>query len=163
MMSLEPEWFSSIYGLLFLAGQALAALALAIIGLSLLEKRNRVDGGRVQNLNDLGNLLLACVMVWAYFSFSQFLIIWSANIPEEAVWYVHRSQGGWQYVGTFLIAIQFAIPFVLLLWRRVKRTAELLIVVAAFILFGRVFDLVWLYCLHGILIASISTGSIWLS
>jgi hypothetical protein len=144
LMSLEPEWFSSIYGLLFIARQGLAALALAIIGLWFLSKSNGANSDWTQAFNDLGNLLLGFVMIWAYFSFSQFLIIWSANIPEEAIWYYHRSQGGWLYVGMFLIAFHFAIPFFLLLSRQAKRKAQILGALASLIFFTRLVDLYWL-------------------
>jgi hypothetical protein len=144
MMSLEPEWYSSIYGLLFIIGQALAGLAVAIIGLRLLAKHYAAEGDWTQSFNDLGNFLLGFVMIWAYFSFSQFLIIWSANIPEEAIWYVHRSQGGWLNVGLFLIVFHFALPFFLLLARRVKRQAQLLTALAVLIFCSRWVDLFWL-------------------
>jgi hypothetical protein len=144
MMSLEPEWYSSIYGLLFIIGQGLAGLALAIIGLRLLAQRYNTAADWTQAFNDLGNFLLGFVMIWAYFSFSQFLIIWSANIPEEAVWYVHRSQGGWLNVGIFLVAFHFALPFFLLLSRRVKRKAQLLTALALLIFCTRWVDLFWL-------------------
>lgn len=144
MMSLEPEWFSSIYGLLFIAGQALAALALAIIGLRHLSDANESPAAWIDQFNDLGNFLLGFVMIWAYFAFSQFLIIWSANIPEEALWYYHRSQGGWLSVGIFLIALHFVLPFFLLLSRQIKRKAQLLTALAALIFAARVIDLFWL-------------------
>lgn len=147
LMSLEPEWFSSAYGLIIIAGQGLAALALAIIGLQLISTniQGRAEtAGWTQSFNDLGNFLLGFVMIWAYLSFSQFLIIWSANIPEEAVWYYHRSQGGWLEVGMVLVASHFVLPFLLLLSRRVKRRAQWLTVVAALILLTRWVDLYWL-------------------
>lgn len=144
MMSLEPEWFSSIYGLLFMAGQGLAALALAIIALRHLGQANARTAAWTEQFNDLGNFLLGFVMIWAYFAFSQFLIIWSANIPEEALWYYHRSQGGWLEVGLFLIALHFVLPFFLLLSRQIKRKARLLVALAALILVARVVDLFWL-------------------
>lgn len=143
LMSLEPEWFSSIYGLLFIAGQGLAAVALAIIGLRLLPDP-AAPGDWTQSFNDLGNFLLGFVMIWAYFSFSQFLIIWSANIGEEAIWYYRRSQGGWLNVGILLIGLHFALPFLLLLSRKVKRTARWLTILAVLILAARLIDLYWL-------------------
>ena len=91
--------------------------------------------------NDLGNFLLGFVMIWAYFAFSQFLIIWSADIPEEALWYYHRSQGGWLGVGIFLIALHFVLPFFVLLARQVKRRARLLTAVAVLIFVARIVDL----------------------
>jgi len=148
MMSLEPEWFSSIYGVLFIVGQVLAALALAVIGLRLFSKHSSIDevagSSWVNHFNDLGNFILGFVMIWAYISFSQFLIIWAANLPEEAVWYFHRSQGGWQWVGIFLILFHFALPFLLLLSRFIKRSIALLSILAVLIFFVRLVDLFWL-------------------
>ena len=144
MMSLEPAWASSIYGLLFIIGQALAALSLALIGLRVLTRRYGDGAEIIKSFNDLGNFMLGFVMIWAYFAFSQFLIIWSANIPEEAIWYVHRTHGGWQGVGLFLIAFHFVLPFFLLLSRRVKRQAQLLMALAVLILCVRLVDLFWL-------------------
>ncbi len=177
LMSLEPEWFSSIYGILFIVGQVLAALAFAVIMLAWSHRQasvERVAGSAWANhFNDLGNFILAFVMIWAYISFSQFLIIWSANLPEEAVWYYHRSQGGWQWVGLALILFHFALPFFLLLSRRIKRQALLLVILAAFIFFMRWVDLFWLmvpafhpqglhlHWLDGV--APIAIGGIWLA
>jgi hypothetical protein len=144
LMSLEPEWFSSIYGLVFMVGQALAALALAIIGLSLLAKRQATSSDWVGYFNDLGNFLLGLVMIWAYVSFSQFLVIWSANLPDEVAWYYHRSQGGWQWLGMLLIAFHFVLPFLLLLSQLVKRKMQLLAIVASLVIGARLADLYWL-------------------
>lgn len=144
LMSLEPEWFSSIYGLLFIAGQALAALSFAIIGLRLLAKEKGTGQTWVKSFNDLGNFLLGFVMIWAYFTYSQFLVIWSADIPEEGIWYYHRMQGGWQNVALFLIAVHFVLPFVLLLARGLKRNPQWLMMVAALIFLARLVDLYWL-------------------
>ncbi|MBI1881548.1 MAG: hypothetical protein HYR94_25485 [Chloroflexi bacterium] len=145
LMSLEPAWYSSIYGVLFMVGQVLAALAFAVIGLNWLSKcRPLAELVSRSEFNDLGNFMLGFVMIWAYISFSQFLIIWSANIPEEAVWYVHRSQGGWQWVGVLLILFQFVLPFLVLLSRRAKRQAWLLSILAMLIIGMRLVDLFWL-------------------
>lgn len=144
LMSLEPEWFSSIYGLLFIAGAGLATLAVAILGLAWVARQQEIDDGWVQPFNDLGNFLLGFVMIWAYFSFSQFLIIWSANIPEEAVWYAHRIQGGWQNVAMVLISLHFILPFLLLLSRSIKRRTSWLVGLAILVLAARVIDLIFL-------------------
>ena len=125
LMSLEPHWFSTIYGVLILGGQGLSALALLIAVIVWLSRRPPLDRIVVpSHLHDLGNLLLAFVMLWAYFSFSQFLIIWSGNLPQEITWYMHRTQTSWRYVGTALIAFHFAVPFLLLLSRTVKRHGD---------------------------------------
>ena len=144
MMSLEPTWFSSIYGLLFLAGQVVAGISLAVIGLHLSSRELSAGQQPIQSFNDLGNLLLASVMIWAYFAFSQYLIIWSANIPEEAVWYAHRSGGGWQWVALALIGLHFVLPFALLLSRSVKRNPRVLVWLAGLLFLARAVDLYWL-------------------
>jgi hypothetical protein len=131
VMALEPEWYSSIFGVLVATGQVLAGFAFAVAVL-LLPAEVRSQGGAIEPdvLNDLGNLLLAFVMLWAYMSFSQFLIIWSGNLPEEVVWYLKRSQGGWAWVAGALAVFSFALPFLLLLSRAVKRDARRLAAVA---------------------------------
>lgn len=144
LMSLEPEWYSSIYGLIYIAGAVLGALALAIIGLRYTVRRSTDAHDWVQAYNDLGNFMLALVMVWAYFSLSQFIIIWSANLQEEATWYLHRMQGVWAIFAILLFAFDFAIPFLALLARSVKRRAQVLTGVAVIILVGRYLDLYWL-------------------
>ena len=95
-------------------------------------------------LNDYGNLLLVFTMLWAYLSFSQFLIIWGANLQDEVPWYLSRARGSWAYVGMLLIIFHFAVPFFLLLMRFVKRRAEMLSVVAALLLTMSVVDIFWL-------------------
>lgn len=144
LMSLEPEWFSSIYGLLFIIGQALAALAFAIIGLGLIARAQGTTATWVNSFNDLGNFLLGFVMIWAYFTYSQFLIIWSADLPEEGIWYYHRTGGGWQTVALVLIALHFVLPFVLLLSRPLKRNVTSLMAVALLVFLARLVDLYWL-------------------
>jgi hypothetical protein len=119
LMSLEPHWFSTIYGVLILGGQGLSALAFLIIVLVWLSRRPPLDRiVAASHFHDLGNLMLAFVMLWAYFSFSQYLIIWSGNLPAEIGWYLHRLQTGWRAVGLALILFHFAAPFVVLLSRR---------------------------------------------
>ncbi len=145
-MSLEPEWFSTIWGLLIMVGWGLTALAFAICMEAYFVKHDARLGAVYQprHLHDHGKLLLAFVMLWSYFSFSQFLIIWSANLPEEITWYLHRLRGGWQYVALFIIFFHFALPFVILLSRSLKRHAGKLVLVALLVLGARVVDLFWL-------------------
>jgi hypothetical protein len=145
VMSLEPHWYSTIYGIAFILGHALTALAAAILvaaGLSRVEPLSRVATSEV--FHDLGNLLLALVMLWAYVAFSQFLIIWSGNLPEEIPWYLRRTRGGWGIVAAMLILFHFAVPFLLLLSRAVKRNVRALGIVAGVILILRVVDLYWI-------------------
>ena len=145
LMSLEPHWFSTIYGVLVMGGQGLAAMAFLIIVLVWLGRRPPLD--RIvmpTHFHDLGNLMLAFVMLWAYFSFSQYLIIWSGNLPLEISWYQHRVDTSWRLVGLSLIVFHFAVPFVLLLSRAMKREAASIVKVALLVLAVRVIDLFWL-------------------
>src|SRR5438093_8025003 len=145
LMSLEPHWFSTIYGVLMIGGQGLSAMAFLIVALVWLSRRKPLDATIVPaHFHDLGNLMLAFVMLWAYFSFSQYLIIWSGNLPEEIAWYLHRLQTGWRFVGLTLVLFHFAVPFSLLLSRAVKRQAEILVKVAIGVLIARLIDLFWL-------------------
>jgi hypothetical protein len=145
LMSLEPHWFSTIYGVLIIGGQGLSAIAFLIVVLVWLSRRPPLQAIVVPaHFNDLGNLMLAFVMLWAYFSFSQYLIIWSGNLPEEIAWYVHRLQTGWREIGVALVVFHFAVPFVLLLSRFVKRNASTILRVAAGVLVLRLVDLFWL-------------------
>ncbi len=144
-MSLEPEWYSTMYGLIHIAGQAVSGLAFALVVVAALgdcEPWSRIV--TPQRLNDLGNLLLASVMFWAYCSFFQYLVIWSGNLPEENSWYVHRSQDGWQYLAMGLMMLHFAVPFLLLLSRYLKRQKADLARIAALLLVMRFADLYWL-------------------
>jgi hypothetical protein len=144
-MSLEPHWFSTVYGLMFIVGQGLSALAFVILLVMTLGKSQPLAGVlRPQHYHDLGNLTFAFTLLWAYIGFSQFLIVWSGNLPEENVWYLHRFQGGWEVVAIFLLAFHFAVPFLLLLSRRTKRNIQVLAGVAVWILLMRYFDLYWL-------------------
>jgi hypothetical protein len=145
LMSLEPHWYSTIYGALIMGGQGLSALAFLIVTIVWLSGRPPLD--RIiatSHFHDIGNLTLAFVMLWAYFSFSQYLIIWAGNLPAEIAWYQHRLQTGWRAIGVGLILFHFAAPFVLLLSRVVKRTPDLLVKVAIGVLIVRLVDLFWL-------------------
>jgi len=145
VMSLDPEWFSTIFGLLMLIGQGVLALAFLItvgVYLSGREPMDRVY--QPKYFHDLGKLLLAAVMVWAYFSFSQLLIIWSGNLPEEIPWYLERFRGQWRWLGVALILLNFALPFLLLLSRDLKHNRRRLMAVAWLLIAMRFVDLLWL-------------------
>jgi len=145
VMSLEPHWYSTIYGLLFIVGQALTTLAFAIVVLSLLtEQKPLSEVVTATHFHDLGNLLLAFVMLWAYVAVSQYLIIWSGNLAEEVPWYLQRARGGWEWVGLSLVVFHFVLPFILLLSRSAKRRKQVLARIAGAILFMRFVDLFWL-------------------
>ena len=145
LMSLEPHWFSTIYGVLIIGGQGLTGLAFLIIVLVWLGRRPPLDRIIVPaHFHDLGNLLLAFVMLWAYFSFSQYLITWAGNLPEEIAWYLHRQHTSWRIVGAGLVLFHFAVPFALLLSRTVKREPQMIVKVAIGIMIVRLVDLFWL-------------------
>jgi hypothetical protein len=149
LMSLDPHWFSTIYGVLLLGGQGLTALAMLIVVLVWLSRRAPLDAVVVPaHFHDLGNLMLAFVMLWAYFSFSQYLIIFSANLPEEITWYMHRLGTSWKFIALLLVLFHFAVPFLLLLSRKVKRTPDLILKIALGILAARLIDLYWLIAPH---------------
>ena len=171
-MSLEPEWFSTIYGFIFVAAWSLSALAFVIAMMARLSREEPMR--RIVaplHFHDLGKLLLALVMLWAYFAFSQFLIIWSGNLPEEIVYYLGRTHGAW---GALIIAIgilHFAAPFLFLLSRGLKRDPSKLVLVALLILVMRMVDLFWVLVpafknRHWILLdvfALVGFGGLWLA
>jgi hypothetical protein len=145
VMSLEPRWYSTIYGLLFMVGQALAALAFAIMVLIWLSDREPLsEVVKPSYFQDLGSFLLTFVMLWAYLEFSQFLIIWGGNLSEEIPWYLRRMQGTWGRIGLLLVLLNFALPFFLLLFRDVKRRKGSLLLVAGLVLLMRVVDMYWM-------------------
>jgi hypothetical protein len=155
LMSLEPHWFSTIYGVLIMGGQGLSALAFLITSLVWLSRRPPLrDVVMPSHFHDLANLMLAFVMLWAYFSFSQYLIIWAGNLPEEIAWYLHRLQTGWRVIAVTLVIFHFTVPFLLLLLRRMKRVPERIVKIALLILAARLIDLFWLiapeFHTHGI-------------
>ncbi len=145
MMSLEPHWFSTIYGLLIITGQVLGAMAFVIaVAAILVNYKPLSEVIAPLQFHDLGKLLLAFVMVWAYLAFSQFLIIWSGNLPEEIPWYIHRLHKGWQGIALVLLVFHFALPFLILLSKSTKKNPRILQMIALWILFMRLVDLFWL-------------------
>lgn len=144
-MSLEPKWASTIYGAMMVTGDALSTLALiTIIVVQLSAAEPMREAASPSRLHDLGNLMLAFVMLWAYMAFSQFLIIWAGNLSEETPWYLRRTQGGWQWVALLLIGVHFFLPFFFLLFRETKKQGWLLVRVAWVIIVMHLVDLVWL-------------------
>jgi hypothetical protein len=145
VMSLEPSWSSTIYGMIFIVTQLLATMSLAVIACLLLRDAKPISTWLTPTaLNDQGNFLLTFTMLWAYLSFSQFLIIWSGNLPEEITWYVARAQGSWAWIAVALIVFHFAVPFLLLLSRFVKRRIRWLAWVALLLVAMSILDLFWL-------------------
>jgi len=144
LMSVEPHWFSTIYGVYLMGSQGLSALAFLITFALWLSRREPMDEViKPGHFHDWGKLFLAFTMLWAYFNFSQFLITWAGNLPEEIVWYLHRISNGWGFVALSLVVFHFALPFVLLLSRDLKRNARRLVWVAGLMLLMRLVDLFW--------------------
>ena len=144
-MSLEPDWYSTIYGFIFVAAWTLSALAFVIAVMARLSREEPMK--RIVaplHFHDLGKLLLALVMLWSYFAFSQYLIIWSGNLPEEIGWYIRRMHGGWGAVIVTIAILHFAAPFLFLLSRGLKRNPGRLVLVAVLILVMRFVDLLWM-------------------
>ncbi|MDE3056588.1 MAG: hypothetical protein KGJ59_01340 [Bacteroidota bacterium] len=173
VMSLEPQWYSSIFGALIIVSQVLSTLALCIIALRLLAAYKPFSGFlKETHFHHLGNLLLTFVVLWAYMQVSQLIIIWSGNLPEENLWYLHRT-GTWDYLVVPLVIGHFFIPFFLLLSRRTKRAMARLALVAVFILAMRLADMFWLitpafhpgeFHIHWLDVAvPISLGGLWLA
>jgi hypothetical protein len=145
VMSLEPRWYSTIYGLLFMVGQALTAMAFSILMLVWLSDRKPLSQVvRPAQFQDLGSFLLTFVMLWAYMEFSQFLIIWGGNLTDEIPWYIRRMEGVWGHIGLVLVILSFAFPFFLLLFRHVKRRTRSLFIVALLVLLMRLVDMYWM-------------------
>lgn len=174
-MSLEPEWSSTIYGFIFVASWSLSALAFTIAVMAWLSKdepMNRIVAPL--HFHDLGKLLLALVMLWAYFAFSQFLIIWSGNLPEEIGYYLVRMHGVWGVVIVAVAILHFGAPFLFLLSRNLKRDPHKLVLVAVLVLIMRIIDLWWMlipafthehFSVRTVLFAAVSPiaiGGLWL-
>jgi hypothetical protein len=144
-MSLYPEWWSTVWGMLAMVGQVLTTFCFTIwllVKLSRVEPVSRVF--RPDHLHDFGKMMFAFVVLWAYLSFSQWLIIWSGNLLSEIRWYLMRLNGGWQYFGTILILVHFVFPFALLLSRNLKRHGTRVMRIALLVIFMRLVDLFWI-------------------
>jgi hypothetical protein len=145
VMSLSPHWASTIYGFLYVAGQLISSMSFMIAIVVLLAQTEPFSSVlQKRHLHDLGKLLLAFVMLWAYFDFSQLLIIWSGNQPEEISFYRTRLYGGWGVVAVLVLIFHFFVPFFLLLSQDVKRNAKVLPKIAMWLIFMRLVDLFWM-------------------
>jgi hypothetical protein len=145
VMSLEAHWFSTMYGMIVMVVAALTAMSFVVFVLRKLSGQEPImHAVTASQFNDLGNLMLAFVMLWAYLSFSQFLIIWAGNIKDEIPWYTARAFGGWGVIAVILIVLHFALPFLLLLQRGVKRRLQMLSLVAGMLIVLSLVDVYWL-------------------
>lgn len=144
VMSLDPHWFSTIFGFIIIAGECLSAMCLMVVVERILVRYQPVASWlKPKEVHDHGKLMLTFVMLWAYFSFSQLLIIWAGNLPQEIRFFTRRLNQGWQVVGLLLVVFHFAIPFVMLLSRSFKRDPRQLVWLAVWLLFMRFVDLFW--------------------
>jgi len=172
VMSIDPSWISTIYGLQILIGEVLSAMCFAVVVERILHDYKPMSELLLPDfVHDHGKWMLAFTMVWAYFSFSQWLIIWAGNLPEEITWYIRRLNGGWGYVGLFLVVFGFAVPFAMLLSRPFKRDVSKLAWLAVWLLVIRYVDLFWIIepnfsvSLHitiADIVVSIAMGGLWL-
>ena len=143
-MSLDPSWISTIYPLIILIGEVLSALCFAVVIERILFRyRPMSELLKPEYVHDHGKFMLTFIMVWAYFSFSQWLIIWAGNLPEEITWYTKRLGGGWGWIGLFLVLFHFAVPFATLLSRPFKRDVTKLVWLAMWLMLMRYLDLFW--------------------
>jgi hypothetical protein len=142
IMSINPHWYSTIFGFLMLGGQGLAALAFTIVVSTYLFKSEPMASLlKPHHFHDLGKLLFAFVMLWAYFNFSQYMLTFAANLAEEVPYMITRTSNGWQYLALFLVVFHFAVPWLLLLSRDRKRTPHRLVLVAIWMLVVRFADI----------------------
>jgi len=145
LMSLAPHWFSTIFGVYYFSGTVLTALAAATIFIIPLSERGYlVKGIHTDSYYSLGALLFAFTNFWAYIAFSQFLLIWYANLPEETIWFLARWEGNWKFVSIGLLVVHFLIPYIGLLSQPSKMNPKRLLIIASVILFAHYYDLYWL-------------------
>ena len=171
LMSLDPHWFSTMFGAIVMAGAMLSGMAFVVVMLIVDAKRRGV-AVPIDPLHALGNLLLVFVMIWGYFAYSQYLIIYAGNMAEDAPWYVHRSELGWQYMSLVVILLHFAVPFMILLSRRSKRSPKVVGSVAAAVLLMRLVESFWVAApnfnhhltVHWLdVVTPIAIGGLWLA
>lgn len=174
IMSLDAHWFSTVFAFMMLSGQGLSTLSLMtaiVIVMAKAEPMRSVLTKR--HTHDLGKLMLAFTMLWAYLNFSQLVIIWAGNLPEEITWYTRRMNNGWQWVGLILLLFHFVVPFLLLLSQELKKRPKLLTFVAVWIIVVRLVDVFWLvepnfdkdqFRMHWMdLAAPIGIGGVWMA
>jgi hypothetical protein len=146
LMTLDPHWFSTIFGVYYFAGSFFSALAFILLASLLLQRQGGMLKGVVttEHYQDLAKFMFGFTAFWAYIAFSQFMLIWYANIPEETIWYRYRLQHGWELHTTLLVAFHFVLPFLILMPRMMKRSIPVLMVMGVWFLVVHWFDIHWL-------------------
>ena len=144
LMSLEPHWYSTIFGVYVFTGSFLSSLAFMTVFFGWLRSKNVLTGEvTIDHFHDFGRMLFAFTVFWAYIGGSQYYLIWYANIPEETVWYLARWDGSWKFVSIALIALHFGVPFFVLAFYKSKRTLKVLLSIASLILIMHFVDMFW--------------------
>lgn len=145
IMSLDPHWYSTMFAVYFFSGSVVAIFAFLVVLAAAMRRAGLLaEVVTVEHLHDLGKLLFAFTVFWAYIAFSQFFLIWYANIPEETVWYLHRAEGRWKAASVILALGHFVVPFLFLMSRNIKRRTGLLVTGAVWLLLMHLLDLHWL-------------------
>lgn len=145
MMTMDAHWYSTIYGVYVFAGCLLSFLGLITLIGKMMEKRDILTGTITgEHFHDLGRLMFAFTIFWAYIAFSQYFLIWYANIPEETLWYLHRWEGSWKVISMLILFGHFIIPFLLLMTRAAKRNSTFMKIIAAWFIFIHWVDIYWL-------------------
>lgn len=144
IMSLDPHWFSTMFGVYYFAGTLVASIAVLTLFVIHLREGGFLPGLPKDTYYNLGLMLFAFNTFWAYIAFSQFMLIWYANLPEETLWFIHRWEGGWKYVSLFLMVFHFVLPFFALLSRTVKTIPAVLSFMAKWLIAAHILDLFWL-------------------
>ncbi|MFZ1685486.1 MAG: hypothetical protein WAU88_15320 [Candidatus Zixiibacteriota bacterium] len=145
LMSLEPHWYSTIFGVYFFAGGLVGAISLMTVMAAFVQSRGVLRGTiTVEHYHDLGKLMFAFIIFWTYIGFSQYFLIWYGNIPEETIWYLQRWEGGWKTISMIILFGHFAIPFTLLNFRSAKRTLTPLVIMGVWIIVMHWFDHYWM-------------------
>jgi hypothetical protein len=144
-MSQDPDWYSTIFGVYIFSGGLVSILAFITLSTLILRRRGVLsDSLTGEHYHDLGKLTFAFVVFWGYIAFSQYFLIWYANIPEETTWFHHRYQGGWESVSLLMVFGYFVVPFVALISRGPKRSRAVMAVIAAWLLVMHWVDLYWI-------------------
>lgn len=145
LMSIEPHWFSTIFGVYFFAGSIVNAFALITLVALLLRRGGMLtDVITLEHYHDLGKLMFAFSVFWTYIAFCQYFLIWYGNIPEETVYFLHRWEGSWQSVSLLLLVGKFIMPFTILMSRHVKKTLPVLLGMAVWMVFMQYVDMYWM-------------------